>query len=132
MDISTSRRHLSLGILAICCIPLVGCTEVAYARIRISSTGSKNISHSEIDSWLVEKRWRKSEQGYVLDGETGVYLSLGESEPKLHVLVFRVVGVDKLEPAELAIYKELVLAFTDKFGAAVEYDKVTNKGQSLL
>lgn len=132
MDISTSRRHLLLGIFALCCIQVVGCTEVAYARIRISPATGNEILHSEIDTWLAARKWRKTEQGYVLDGETGLYLDLSEIAPKKHVLVFEVVGTNNFRQSKLQIYRELVQALVEKFGAAIDYDKVSNKGQALF
>ena len=132
MDINASRRHLSLGIFALCCIQVVGCTEVAYARIRISPATGNEILHSEIDTWLVTRKWQRTEQGYVLAGETGRYLDLSEISPKKYVLACEVVGANNFRQSKLQIYRELVQALVEKFGAAVDYDKVSNKGQALF
>ena len=132
MDISPTRRKLSLALAALICVPIIGCTETVYARLRLSSTKEKYFSLSEIEEVLIAGAWRKFETVYRLDRQSSLYLRVDEHPPKTFVFSLVAVDTKKFEPAEMKIYRELVDAMLKRFGNAFEYDKTSSAGQALF
>ncbi len=136
MDHSPTRRILSLGILTTLLLP-VGCTEVCYARIRIASKNKETLF--QIENTFTRLGWREQEK--ITSGRrfrkedpplNGMAIYLEIANDATHKILFSIAGTSQFDADAMSNYKDLIALLEKNLNFAIDYDKKSNKGQTLI
>ncbi|MBL8524304.1 MAG: hypothetical protein JNN20_11485 [Betaproteobacteria bacterium] len=132
MTIVVSRRAVLIGLASLCTLSIGGCTQAAFAQLRVIANKTRPDVVSDIQAVLAASGWSKEGSVYLHKSLPSTYVRFDECQTVTQLLTFVIVGTDKFAVSDLLAYKSLVDSMQMKFGTALEYDKISSAGQSLL
>jgi hypothetical protein len=137
MDISVTRRQLSLAGLYTTLTLCFGCTKTTYASLYLRRELGVNNTVAEIESVLARLGWRdENDKGSRLIFSRAdlpeFYCALETKSDENYELRLVVLGASQFSGRAIRVYFEIVNGMRGKFGNALTYDNETNHGQQLF